>query len=88
MYKNIFKTATEYNGQAIMGFNDEQIVKELLEDVEFYPFIINKQNISLFVAGLDITETGYISMFSNRFHGQRCLFVQKKKYIYISCRNL
>ena len=64
-----------------MGFNDEQIVKELLEDVEFYPFIINIQNISLFVVGLnlDTAETGYISMFNSKFKGQRCLFVQKIK---------
>jgi hypothetical protein len=81
VYSNIFKTVIEYNVQAIMGFNDEQIVKKLLEDVEFYPFIINIQDISFFVAGLnlDITETGYISMFINKFRSQRCLFVQKIK---------
>lgn len=87
VYKNIFETATEYNGQAIMGFDDEQIVKELLEDVEFYPFTINIQNISIFVAGLnsDRFGAGYISMFTNKFRGQRCLFVQKikKKLFYV-----
>ena len=79
IYKTIFETATEYNGQAIMGFDDEEIVKELLEDVEFYPFTINIQNISIFVIRLDLNiyETGYMSTFINKFHDQRCLFVQK-----------
>jgi hypothetical protein len=65
----------------MMGFDDEQIVKELLEDVEFYSFTINIQDISLFVAGLnlDTFEMGYVSMFTNRFRGQRCLFVQRIK---------
>ncbi len=81
VYKNIFGTVTEYNEQAMMGFDDEQIVKELLEDVEFYPFTLNIQDISLFVArlNLNIFEMGYVSIFTNRFRGQRCLFVQRIK---------
>jgi len=65
VYKNIFKISTEYNGQAIMGFDNEQIVNELLEDVEFCPFTINIRDISLFVAGLNLNmfEMGYVSTF-------------------------
>jgi len=79
VYKNIFKTSTEYNGQAIMGFDNEQIVNELLEDVEFCPFTINIREISLFVAGLNsnMFEMGYVSTFFSRYQNQCCLFVQK-----------
>jgi hypothetical protein len=79
VYKNIFQTSTEYNGQAIMGFDNEKIVEELYEDVEFCPFTIDIQDISLFVSGLNTNffEMGYVSTFISKYHGQRCLFVQK-----------
>lgn len=87
VYKYIFQTSTEYNGQAIMGFDNEQIVEELLEDVEFCPFTIDIQGISLFVSGLNtnLFEMGYVTTFISKYHGQRCLFVQKinKKLFYV-----
>ncbi|PKY50328.1 hypothetical protein RhiirA4_423657 [Rhizophagus irregularis] len=45
VYKNIFQISTGYNGQAIMGFDNEKIVEELLEDIEFCPFMIDIQEI-------------------------------------------
>ncbi|POG61118.1 hypothetical protein GLOIN_2v1786985 [Rhizophagus irregularis DAOM 181602=DAOM 197198] len=39
VYANIFKNSTRYSGHAIMGWNDENILEKLKNDVEFFPII-------------------------------------------------
>jgi len=40
-YKKVFGTKTEYSGVAVMGFEDKNIIQQLLEKVEFYPILKN-----------------------------------------------
>ncbi|PKY32683.1 hypothetical protein RhiirB3_451049, partial [Rhizophagus irregularis] len=37
VYANIFKNSTRYSGHAIIGWNDENILEKLKNDVEFFP---------------------------------------------------
>ena len=39
VYANIFKNFTRYSGHAIIGWNDENILEKLKNDVEFFPIL-------------------------------------------------
>ncbi|CAG8587273.1 7447_t:CDS:1, partial [Cetraspora pellucida] len=62
-YQQIFKTKTEYSGLAVIGFDSENIIQQLIADVIFFPIFLridNKFNVVISNIG-DLDE--------NRFYG-------------------
>ncbi|CAG8505674.1 10275_t:CDS:2 [Cetraspora pellucida] len=39
-YQSTFKTKTEYSGLSVMGFEDENIIQQLINDVVFFPIFV------------------------------------------------
>jgi hypothetical protein len=85
VYKKFFNTETRFPGPSIMGFDNENIVEQLLHGVTFQPFKIQVDNLSIFISKLGATSTenensiqsGYQSSFISKFRGKQCLFVQQ-----------
>ncbi len=86
MYKNItYKKGTEYLGHFLMGFDESSIIKELLLDVNFQPFTIFINKISIFISLVSIEWSikwdsagkGFCSSFTSKFQTMSSLFVQK-----------
>ncbi|RHZ78939.1 hypothetical protein Glove_153g64 [Diversispora epigaea] len=86
IYRQVFKTKTKISGSIVMGFDKESIIAELLDDIEFHPYIIsieNKLSVMVFGSGISKNEgwmgagEGYIASFFYIFRKERCLFVQK-----------
>ena len=82
MYKKITnKTGTEYSGTMALGFDEPSIVEELLRDVDFRPFIVNLDNINIFIIsigsefGTEVGE-GFCSSFKSKYKTKSCHFVQ------------
>ncbi|CAG8854536.1 10050_t:CDS:1, partial [Gigaspora margarita] len=84
-YQKIFETKTEYSGQAVMGFENEIIIRQLIDDVEYFPIFLKIENFNVVITSIgDLDEnkfygvgTGFISSFTTRYCGAQRLFVLK-----------
>jgi hypothetical protein len=88
VYYRIFKTKTHYSGTQIMGWNDENILKELYKDVSFIPHLISLEQIKIFVYGVGYSSRtdwfnagpGFKSSLLYKYHGNAlALFISKIK---------
>jgi hypothetical protein len=88
VYSKIFETKTRYSGIQIMGWNNEDIIKELCKDVYFIPHLILLEQIKIFVYGVGYSSRtdwfnagpGFKSSLLYRYHGNiQALFVSKIK---------
>jgi hypothetical protein len=86
VYSKVFKSRTRYSGSLIMGWNDENIIKKLNEDIPFTPHSFLLERIKIFVYGAGYsTHTdwfnagpGFKSSLIHKFDGNRqALFVSK-----------
>ncbi|CAB4431863.1 unnamed protein product [Rhizophagus irregularis] len=86
VYSKIFGTKTRYSGSLIMGWNDENIINKLSEDIPFTPHSFFLEKIKIFVYGVgystniewDYTGPGYKSSLIYKFDGNKhALFVSK-----------
>ncbi len=86
VYSKVFATETRYSGLLIMGWNDENIIKELYEDVSFIPQLFLLEKIKIFVYGTGYSSRtdwfyagpGYKSSLLYKFDGNKqALFVSK-----------
>ena len=52
LYSKIFETNTRYSGYTIIGLDDDNIIKQICQDVRFFPIIINVEKYKVFVFGI------------------------------------
>src|SRR5687767_9047172 len=52
VYQSVFGTKTKYAGLSYLGLNQPETAQKLLEGVTFRPFIVELENISVFVGCL------------------------------------
>ncbi|CAG8733078.1 13245_t:CDS:1, partial [Dentiscutata heterogama] len=52
VYQTVFGTKAKFSDLAYLGLDQEKTTQKLLENVTFYPFIIQINNISIFVSSL------------------------------------
>ena len=80
-YNNLFNNKTRYSGPSVLGFDDENIIQELLSDVLFCPFKITVDKLSILIIKLGDSNNnqmvGYQSSFMYKYQQQQSLFVQK-----------
>jgi hypothetical protein len=85
VYYEIFKTKTRYSGLLVMGWNDENIINELNEDVLFTPRSFSLDKIKIFVYGVGYSRhedwyyagPGYKSSLLYKLRDKQALFVSK-----------
>ncbi|CAB5364774.1 unnamed protein product [Rhizophagus irregularis] len=87
-YNNLFNNKTRYSGPSVLGFDNENITKELLSDVLFCPFKITVDKLSILIINLGNSNgdmSGYQSSFIYKYQDKQSLFIQKVecKYCYI-----
>ncbi|RIB01655.1 hypothetical protein C2G38_2050698 [Gigaspora rosea] len=67
-YQKVFGTKTEYSGQAVMGFEKEIIIQQLIDNVEFFPIFLKIENFNVIISNIgDLDE--------NKFYGVGTGFV-------------
>ncbi|CAG8816432.1 10062_t:CDS:1, partial [Gigaspora rosea] len=80
-YNNLFNNKTRYSGPSVLGFDDENIIQELLSDVLFYPFKITVDKLSILIIELGYSNgnnmVGYRSSFMYKYQDKQSLFVQR-----------
>ncbi|RHZ90012.1 hypothetical protein Glove_9g308 [Diversispora epigaea] len=82
-YQKVFNTKTEYSGISIMGFDDKNIIQQLLDKVEFIPIFLRIEKFSTVISGIGYSSfdqfygagTGFISSFITRYKGLQHLFL-------------
>ena len=83
-YNQIFDNKTKYSGLAVMGFDDEMIINELIVDISFIPIFIRLDKILIVVSKIGISfqegfcgaGPGYLSTLVAKYQDKQSLFVQ------------
>ncbi|PKC56068.1 hypothetical protein RhiirA1_474558, partial [Rhizophagus irregularis] len=83
-YSQIFSNKTKYSGLAVMGFDNEAIVHELVADISFIPIFIRLDQILIVVSKIGVSSRegcygagpGYLSTLITKYADKRSLFVQ------------
>ncbi|GET51064.1 hypothetical protein GLOIN_2v1767205 [Rhizophagus irregularis DAOM 181602=DAOM 197198] len=83
-YNQIFGNKIKYSGLAVMGFDNESIVHELIADVQFIPIFIRLDKILIVVSKIGISSCeeyygagpGYLSTLITKYNGKQSLFIQ------------
>ncbi|CAB4390829.1 unnamed protein product [Rhizophagus irregularis] len=84
-YKEVFGTKTEYSGMAVIGFEDEKIIQQLLDKIEFFPIFLQIEKLSVVILGLGYSSKdgyygageGFTSSFITRYQNSQHLFLLK-----------
>lgn len=84
-YKEVFGTKTEYSGVAVIGFEDEKIIQQLLDKIEFFPIFLRIEKFSVVVSSLGYSSkngyygagAGFTSSFITRYQNAQHLFLLK-----------
>ena len=83
VYNSIFKNATRYSGPLIIGWNDENIISQLSQDVPFFPFSFLVGQVQVFVYGIGVSSynewnnagSGYKASLNYKYCDKPALFV-------------
>src|SRR5215208_5673063 len=51
-YKEVFGTKTEYSGIGVISFEDEKIIQQLLDKIEFFPIFLRIEKFSVVISSL------------------------------------
>ncbi|CAG8603035.1 11668_t:CDS:2, partial [Diversispora eburnea] len=84
LYQQIFNTKTKFSGPLVMGFDQQDIVNQMLENIQFRPFefFIEKLRIIIIEIGTskncewNYAGVGYQSSFTYKIEKENFLFVK------------
>jgi len=84
-YEKVFHSKAKFPGPPVMGFDNLDIVQQLLGDVIFRPYMFSLGKLNIFVLGMGKSKKpewnyvgeGYKSVFQYKFNGIRSTFVQE-----------
>ncbi|GBB98765.1 hypothetical protein RclHR1_33110001, partial [Rhizophagus clarus] len=74
VYQSIFDSKTKYAGLSYLGLDQPETAQKLLEGITFHPFIVELENITVFVSCLGkitISNTNKIGYAASLFHKYR-----------------
>ncbi len=86
VYTRIFENGTRFSGPLVLGWQDEDIIHQLLRDVLFVPSSIIIDSLKIFIYGIGISSQinwlnagpGYKSSFMHKFNGNKqAIYVSK-----------
>ncbi|CAG8784624.1 hypothetical protein C2G38_2191758 [Gigaspora rosea] len=83
-YQKHFGNKTRYSGPSVLGFDDDNIVSQLLENIAYILFYINYNNKNILIAKLGISNnadlnfarSGYLSIFMQKIDREQKRIVQ------------
>src|SRR6266542_4055558 len=75
-YQIIFDTKIEYSGLTVIGFENEDIIQQLIVDISFFPIFLCVKKFLVVIVGLGNSlkneyyraRVGFISSFIIRYH--------------------
>src|SRR6266542_2196958 len=73
-YKNLFNNKTRYSGPSALGFDNENIIQELLSDVLFSPFKITVDKLSILVTKLGVLDNNVVG-----YQSSLCINIRASK---------
>ena len=84
-YEKVFRSNAKFPGPQVMGFDDSNIVQQLLSDIIFRPYAFSLRRLNIFVMGMgkskkpewNYTGEGYKSVFQYNYDGVKSNFVQE-----------
>ena len=87
-YKEVFCSNAKFPGPPVMGFNNSNIVEELLSDIIFRPYMFSLEKLKIFVLGMGKSKKPewnyagdrYKSIFQYSSNNKKSIFVQKIGY--------
>jgi len=84
-YEKVFYSNAKFSGLSVMGFDNSNIIQQLLSDIIFHPYVISLGKLNIFVLGMGKSKNpewnyageGYKSVFQYNFNDIRSIFVQE-----------
>ncbi|CAB4375625.1 unnamed protein product [Rhizophagus irregularis] len=84
VYKRRFNTSTRYSGYQTMGWNDNNILEILKQDIEYTPVTVNVGNYKIFVYNIGISSREKWCYAGPDFQASLIHTYEKKQSIYVS----
>ncbi|CAB4396433.1 unnamed protein product [Rhizophagus irregularis] len=84
VYKRRFNTSTRYSGYQTMGWNDNNILEILKQDIEYTPVTVNVGNYKIFVYNIGISSREKWYYAGSDFQASLIHTYEKKQSIYVS----
>lgn len=87
-YEKVFRSNAKFPGPQVMGFDDPNIIQQLLSDIIFRPYIISLGRLNVIVLGIGKSKKpewnyageGYKSVFQSNYDGAKSTFIQEIYY--------
>jgi len=84
-YKRIFYSNTKFSDLSVIGFNNSDIIQQLLDDIIFCLYIFSLRKLNIFMLEMGKSKDpewnyageGYKSVFQYNFNDIRSIFVQE-----------
>ena len=84
-YEKVFRSNAKFPGPQVMGFDNSNIIQQLLSDIIFRPYMISLGRLNVIVLGMGKSKKqewnyageGYKSVFQSNFNGEKSAFIQE-----------
>ncbi|CAG8857126.1 46474_t:CDS:2, partial [Gigaspora margarita] len=80
--RQLFGTKTKFSGPLVMGFNQSDIVKQLLEDINFQPFEFYLDQLRIVVFGIGVSKNQDWNYVGTRYQSLLVNNIGKKCFLY------
>ncbi|GET51900.1 hypothetical protein GLOIN_2v1880126 [Rhizophagus irregularis DAOM 181602=DAOM 197198] len=84
-YEKVFHSNAKFPGPQVMGFDNSNIIQQLLDDIIFRPYMISLEKLNVIVLGMGKSKKpewnyageGYKSVFQSHYNGIKSAFIQE-----------
>ncbi|POG72949.1 hypothetical protein GLOIN_2v1840190, partial [Rhizophagus irregularis DAOM 181602=DAOM 197198] len=84
-YEKVFHSNAKFPGPQVMGFDNSNIIQQLLDDIIFRPYMISLVKLNVIVLGMGKSKKpewnyageGYKSVFQSHYNGIKSAFIQE-----------
>jgi hypothetical protein len=84
-YEKVFRSNAKFPSPQVMGFDNSNIIQQLLGDIIFRPYMISLGKFNVIVLGMgkskkpewNYAEEGYKSIFQSHYNGIKLAFIQE-----------
>ncbi|UZO04434.1 uncharacterized protein OCT59_024820 [Rhizophagus irregularis] len=84
-YEKVFRSNVKFPGPQVMGFDNSNIIQQLLDDIIFHPYMISLRKLNVIVLEMGKSKKlewnyageGYKSVFQSHYNGIKSAFIQE-----------
>ncbi|RGB22494.1 hypothetical protein C1646_775994 [Rhizophagus diaphanus] len=84
-YEKVFHSNAKFSGPQVKGFDNSNIIQQLLDDIIFRPYMISLGKLNIIVLGMGKSKKpernyageGYKSIFQSHYNGVKSAFIQE-----------